>query len=66
MKIVVHSKKEQELMIVLLRHLADMDVDFFLNFEDPVSFRLEELFEELFECYIEIDKNEEPLGLTEY
>jgi len=66
MKIVVHSRKEQELLIILLRHLAEMDVDFFLDFEDPTSFRLEEIFEELYECHIEVDKNEEPLGLTEY
>ena len=65
MKIVVNSKKEQELLIVLLRHLADMDVDFFLDFEDPMSFRLEEIFEELYECHIEVDKNEEPLGLSD-
>lgn len=66
MKIIVNSIKEKELLIVLLRHLADMDVDFFLDFEDPISFRLEELFEELNECDIEVDKNEEPLGLTEF
>ena len=66
MKIVVHSTKEQELLIMLLRHLAEMDVDFFLDFEDPISFKLEELFEELYECHIEVDKNEEPLGLTEF
>ena len=66
MKIIVNSSKEKELLIVLLRHLAEMDVDFFLDFEDPLSFRLEELFEELYECHIEVDKNEEPLGLTDY
>ena len=58
MKIVVSSPKEKELLIVLLRHLADMDVDFFLDFEDPMSFKLEEIFEELYECHIEVDKNE--------
>ncbi|MCE7743134.1 MAG: hypothetical protein GOP50_11855 [Candidatus Heimdallarchaeota archaeon] len=66
MKIVVSSPKEKELLIVLLRHLADMDVDFFLDFEDPMSFKLEEIFEELYECHIDVDKSEEPLGLTDY
>ena len=66
MQIVINSNKEKELLIILLRHLSDMDVDFFLNFEDPISFRLEEIFEELYECHIEVDKNEEPLGLTDF
>lgn len=66
MKIVVNSLKEKEILIILLRHLAEMDVDFFLDFEDPLSFTLEELFEELYECHIEVDKEEEPLGLTNF
>ena len=66
MRIVINSKKEHELLIILLRHLSDMDVDFFLNFEDPISFRLEEIFEELVECHIEVNKDEEPLALTDF
>ncbi|MHA1406007.1 MAG: hypothetical protein ACTSSG_01315 [Candidatus Heimdallarchaeaceae archaeon] len=64
MKIVVHSKKEEKLLLLLMDFLSKQNFDFFLKLEDPLSFQLEQLFDELTDCLIEIDKSEEPLGLT--
>jgi len=61
MRIIVHSSKEKQLLIYLADFLMKQDFEFFLEFEDPLSFQLEEMMTELCSCDIEIDKNEEPV-----
>ena len=63
MKIVVHSKKEEELLRKLQDFLVSQDLEMFLHFEDPISFVMDEIFDELCSCFIEVDKNEEPIDL---
>ncbi|MHA1955047.1 MAG: hypothetical protein ACXAAM_06115 [Candidatus Heimdallarchaeaceae archaeon] len=65
MRIVMHSEKEKKLLLQLLDHLIKQNIDFFLDFEEPLSFQLEELFSELTSCDIEVDKKEEPAGISE-
>ncbi len=45
-------------MMKLLDYLKNKDIDFYLDFEDPLSFQLEEFMVELCLSDIEIDKNE--------
>ena len=63
MRIVVHSVKEKQLLLHLTDYLAKQDIEFFLEFEEPLSFQLEEMMSELCSCDIEIDKNEDPVGI---
>ena len=58
MRLVVSSKRERDIMIKLLDYLKNKDIDFYLAFEDPLSFQLEEFMVELCLSDIEIDKNE--------
>lgn len=50
-------------MIKLLDYLKSKDIDFYLAFEDPLSFQLEEFWGELCLSDIEIDKNEPATGI---
>ena len=59
MRLVVSSKSERDIMIKLLDYLKNKDIDFYLDFEDPLSFQLEEFWVELCLSDIEIDKNEQ-------
>ena len=64
MRIVVQSPKEKQLMLKLLDYLSKQNIDFFLDFEDPLSFLMEEIMDELCSCDLEIDKNEFPMNLS--
>ena len=64
MRIVVQSPKEKQLMMKLVDFLSKQNIEFFLEFEDPLSFQIEEVMDELCSCDIEIDKNEEPMVLS--
>ena len=64
MRIVVQSPKEKQLLLKLVNFLSKKNYDFFLEFEDPVSFQMEEVMDELCSCDIEIDKHEEPMALS--
>ena len=61
----MHSEKEKKLLLQLMDHLIKQNIDFFLDFKEPLSFQLEELFSELTSCDIEVDKKEEPAGISE-
>jgi len=63
MRLVVSSKSERDIMIKLLDYLKNKDIDFYLAFEDPLSFQLEEFWGELCLSDIEIDKNEPATGI---
>ena len=63
MRIVVANKKEQKLLTMLLDYLGKRNIEFFLDFEEPLSFQLEDLFAELIDCDIEPNKEEDPLGI---
>ena len=52
-------------MIKLLDYLKNKDIDFYLDFDDPLSFQLEEYMTELCLSDIEIDKNEPVAGILE-
>ena len=65
MRLVVSSKSERDIMIKLLDYLKNKDLDFYLDFEDPLSFQLEEYLTELCLSDIEIDKNEPVAGILE-
>ncbi len=64
MRIVVKTSQEKELLLKLLDFLTKQNIDIFLEFEDPLSFQIEEVMDELCSCDIEIDKNEEPMALS--
>ena len=64
MKIVVNNKKEHDLLAKLQDFLAKKELNFFLEFEDPFSFKIEELFLELCSCDIEIDKKEDKTDIV--
>ncbi|MCG3217274.1 MAG: hypothetical protein KAS63_11130 [Candidatus Heimdallarchaeota archaeon] len=63
MHVVVHSAKEKQLLLQLVDYLLKQNIDFYLNFEDPISFQLEEILSELCACDIEVDKKENPIGI---
>ena len=63
MHIVVNSKKEREILIQLFSSLEKKDMNFFLDFEDPLSFQIESIFDDLCSCEIVVDKEEEPTGI---
>ena len=64
MQIIVNSKTEKELLIKLLDFLIKRDLDLYLYFKDPESFKIEEIFDALCNSDIRIDPKEEPV-LTE-
>ena len=64
MRIVVQSPKEKQLLTTLVDFLSKQNIEFFLEFKDPLSFQIEEVMDELCSCDIEVDKNEEPMGLS--
>jgi hypothetical protein len=63
MRIVVHSAKEKQVLLHLTDYLIKQDIEFFLEFEEPLSFQLEEMMSELCSCDIEVNKNEDPVGI---
>jgi len=64
MRIVVQSTKEKQLLVKLVDFLSKQNINFFLEFKDPLSFKMEEVMDELCSCDIEVDKNEEPMTLS--
>ncbi|MBY9001367.1 MAG: hypothetical protein KGD64_10655 [Candidatus Heimdallarchaeota archaeon] len=64
MRIVVQSQNEKQLILKFLDFLSKQNYDFFLEFEDPVSFQMEEIMDELCSCDLEVDKNEIPMALS--
>ena len=64
MRLVVQSPKEKQLLIKLFDFLSKQNINFFLEFKDPLSFQIEEVMDELCSCDIEVDKNEEPMTLS--
>ena len=64
MHIVVSSKKERDILIQLFTSLEKKDMNFFLDFKDPLSFQIESIFDDLCSCDIVIDKSEEPTGIV--
>ena len=64
MHIVVNSKQERDILIQLFNSLEKKDMNFFLDFEDPLSLRIESIFDDLCSCEILIDKDEEPSGIV--
>ena len=64
MHIVVNSKQERDILIQLFNSLEKKDMNFFLDFEDPLSLQIESIFDDLCSCEILIDKEEEPLGIV--
>ncbi|MHA1201103.1 MAG: hypothetical protein ACTSQ4_01105 [Candidatus Heimdallarchaeaceae archaeon] len=64
MRIIVQSKKEKQLLVKLVDFLSKQNINFFLEFKDPISFQIEEVMDELCSCDIEVDKNEEPMALS--
>ncbi|MCE7738525.1 MAG: hypothetical protein KAU62_05790 [Candidatus Heimdallarchaeota archaeon] len=64
MHIVVNSKQERNILIQLFNSLEKKDMNFFLDFEDPLSLQIESIFDDLCSCEILIDKEEEPLGIV--
>ena len=46
MHIVVNSKQERDILIQLFNSLEKKDMNFFLDFEDPLSLQIESIFEE--------------------
>ncbi|TET75966.1 MAG: hypothetical protein E3J43_07505 [Candidatus Heimdallarchaeota archaeon] len=64
MHIVVNSKQERDILIQLFNSLEKKDMNFFLDFEDPLSLQIESIFDDLCSCEILIDKDEEPLGIV--
>ncbi len=65
MKIVVNSKKEAKIVHELQNFLLKQDIPFITYEQDPFSFIIEDLFDELCNCYVEVDKNEESTGVLE-
>ena len=63
MRIVVHSAKEKQLLLQLVDYLLKKNIDFYLDFEDPLGFQPEEIMSELCACDVEVDKKEEPIGI---
>ncbi len=63
MRIVVQSDKEKKLLLQLADYLLKQNIDFYLEFEDPLSFQLEEMLSELCACDIEVDKKENSIGI---
>ncbi|MHA1401212.1 MAG: hypothetical protein ACTSQE_12755 [Candidatus Heimdallarchaeaceae archaeon] len=61
MKIVVHSKEERNILLRLLDFFNMKDQDLFLYFKDPLSFKIEEIYDALCNCDIEVDASEEPV-----
>ena len=43
--------------------MLKQNIDFYLEFEDPLSFQLEEIMSELCACDIEVDKKEPAIGI---
>ena len=64
MHIVVNSKQERDILIQLFNNLEKKDMNFFLDFEDPLSLQIESIFDDLCSCEIVIDKDEEPSGIV--
>ncbi len=64
MHIVVNSKQERDILIQLFNNLEKKDMNFFLDFDDPLSLQIESIFDDLCSCEILIDKNEEPSGIV--
>ncbi len=64
MHIVVNSKQERDILIQLFNNLEKKDMNFFLDFEDPLSLQIESIFDDLCSCEILIDKDEEPSGIV--
>ncbi|MCG3224410.1 MAG: hypothetical protein H7647_08085 [Candidatus Heimdallarchaeota archaeon] len=64
MRIVVQSPKEKQLLVKLVDFLSKKNMNFILEFEDPLSFQIEEVMDELCSCDIEVDKKEEPMALS--
>ncbi len=64
MHIVVNSKQERAILIQLFNSLEKKDMNFFLDFEDPLSLQIESIFDDLCSCEILIDKDEEPSGIV--
>ncbi len=66
MHIVVNSKRERDALIELFKSLEKKDMNFFLDFdEESLTFLVEMFFDELCNCEIVIDKDEEPTGIIE-
>ena len=63
MRIVVNSAKEKQLLLQLSDFMLKQNIDFYLEFEDPLSFQLEEILSELCACDIELDKKEPAIGI---
>jgi len=63
MRIVVNSAKEKQLLLQLSDFMLKQNIDFYLEFEDPLSFQLEEILSELCACDIEVDKKEPSTGI---
>ena len=64
MHIVVNSKQERDILIQLFNSLEKKDMNFFLDFEDPLSLQIESIFDDLCSCEVLIDKDEEPSGIV--
>ncbi len=64
MRIVVQSPKEKQLLVKLVDFLSKQNINFFLEFKDPLSFQIEEVMDELCSCDIEVDKNEESMAMS--
>ena len=64
MRIVVQNQNEKQLLLELFNFLSKQNLEFFLEFEDPLSFQIEEAMDELCSCDIEVDKNEESMALS--
>jgi len=64
MHIIVNSKQERNILMQLFISLEKKDMNFFLDFEDPLSLQIESIFDDLCSCEILIDKDEEPTGIV--
>ena len=64
MRIVIQNQREEILLRKLLDFLSSQNFELFLEFEDPLSFQLEEVMDELCSSDIILDKDEEPMALS--